>query len=299
MKTSLGFEESDRVLIINADDFGVTGGSNEAVLELLKKKAITSTSVMVPCPLAKVAIDQGLAGLIDFAGIHLALSSTDRQGYKPVYCQEKLRSLVNSSKEFYTDIAYIEFNASVEEVRLELQAQIEYVISKGIHPTHLDSHAGSVIGLHTGRDFLEVVFDLCQQYQLPFNLPRKILDQPFLTEEDKKRLARRIHTAEERGILLIDDMISLPYCFDMKISYDSAKHQLVKLLKSLKPGVTQLTVHPAIITEELIRLTPCYRERDIEYRLLTDVDIIMLLNKESIKLASWRDIRDIQRRNNR
>lgn len=32
----------------------------------------------------------------------------------------------------------------------------------GINPTHLDSHAGSIRGISTGRDFLEITFDLCE-----------------------------------------------------------------------------------------------------------------------------------------
>lgn len=291
MNSKLGFEESDRLLIINADDFGITEGTNEAILALFQLAAITSTSIMIPCPAARDVLNKGDINNIEQAGIHLTLS----QGYKPVYHEVTLHSLVNSDNEFFTDIAYIESNADLDEVRLELQAQIKYAISKGINPTHLDSHAGSIMGLCTGRDFLEIALDLCQEYQLPFNLPRRILMQPFINEEQRERFSERISSAERRGILLIDDMISLPYCLSTNAKYDTVKAQFITMIENLKPGITQLTVHPSIITEELKRLTNCYVEREIEFRLLCDLDIMQLFKMENIKLVSWKDIRDIQR----
>ncbi|MFB9324916.1 polysaccharide deacetylase family protein [Paenibacillus aurantiacus] len=295
MNAKLGFEESDRLLIINADDCGLTEGTNEAILALLQQGAITSTSIMIPCPAAREGLDRGVLHTVKQAGIHLTLSSAENQGYKPVYQEDTLHSLVNADHAFFTDIAYIESHADPDEVRLELHAQIEYAISRGIDPTHLDSHAGSIMGLHTGRDFLEVALDLCQAFQLPFNLPRRILLQPFINQQQRERFAEVISSAEQRGIVLIDDMISLPYCLSSHAEYDTVKAELVTMIQNLKPGITQLTVHPSIMTEELKRLTPCYLEREIEFRLLGDFDIRQLFKQEDIKLVSWKDVRDVQR----
>lgn len=298
MNSQLGFKESERILIINADDFGITQGTNEAILALFQQAAITSTSIMIPCPAAREALNKGHIQTIEQAGIHLTLSSTENQGYKPVFCEKPLHSLINSDNEFFTDIAYIETNADLDEVRIELQAQIKFAISQGIEPTHLDSHAGSIMGICTGRDFLDIALDLCQQYQLPFNLPRRILMQPFFNKEQRERFSKRISSAERRGILLIDDMISLPYCFSTYAEYETVKAQFITMIENIKPGITQLTVHPSIITEELKHLTNCYIEREMEFRLLCDLDILQLFNKENIKLISWKDIRDKQRSTN-
>lgn len=297
MNSKLGFKETDRLLIINADDFGITQGTNQAILELFQRKAITSTSIMIPCPAAIEALNKGELQTIDQVGVHLTLSSAENQGYKPTSPVNRLHSLVNLDNDFYRDIAYIESNADLEEVRLELQAQINQVISGGIDPTHLDSHAGSIMGLCTGRDFLDITLDLCCKYQLPLNLPRRIIMQPFLNKEEKKRFADKISLADRRGIILIDDMISLPYCLG-KVDYEAVKVQFISMIKNLKPGITQLTVHPSIITDDLKRLTNCYMEREMEFRLLCDHDIILLFKQENLKLISWKDIRDLQRSTN-
>ncbi|MFD1909250.1 ChbG/HpnK family deacetylase [Paenibacillus rhizoplanae] len=51
------FSSDDRLLIINADDFGITKGTNEAIVSLFEQQAITSTSIMFPCPAAREAIE--------------------------------------------------------------------------------------------------------------------------------------------------------------------------------------------------------------------------------------------------
>lgn len=153
-----------------------------------------------------------------------------------------------------------------------------------------------MLGLSRGRDFLEIVFDLCEQYRLPFLLPLKAVEQPFFSGKQKELFGARIHSAQRRGIHLIDDLVSLPYCVDASEGYGDIKSRLAGMIKNLQPGITQLTAHPSFVTEELRALTCCYREREAEYRLLKDPDIMQLLETEGIGLLSWQDIRDWQRK---
>lgn len=296
MNNKLGFATDDRLLIINADDFGITQGTNEAVISLFKQGSITSTSIMMPCPAARGAVVQSNQKGLSNVGIHLTLTSSENHSYRPVYQERTLHSLITTDGYFYKDNSYIEKSADPEEVRIELNAQIQRAALLGIDPTHLDSHTGSIMGIFTGCDFLEITFDLCEKYCIPFNLPIRVLEQPFFNNEQKEMFQKRIESAKKRGILLIDDMVSLPYCLNPFDEYDYMKEQLIKLIKNVKPGITQLTTHPSILTEELKALTHCNRERDIEYHLLNDLDIKQLFKNEGIKLVSWKDIRDLQRR---
>ncbi|MBP2114118.1 polysaccharide deacetylase family protein [Paenibacillus silagei] len=294
MISKLGFSSDDRLLIINADDFGITKGTNEAIVSLFEQQAITSTSIMFPCPAAREALKFSNQNILDNIGIHLTLTSGEHHSYSPV-CQERpLKSLINKNGKFHNDISYIEENADDEEVRIELEAQIQSATMLGIDPTHLDSHGGSIMGLYAGNDFLEITFDLCEKYRLPFNLPTRIIEQPFFNNKQKETFRIRINSGRKRGILFIDDVISLPYCCK-PVEYEEMKRQLLTLLKNIKPGITQLTIHPSKITEELKSVTNCYFERGIEYLLLVDPDIKKVLKKENINLISWKEIRDLQR----
>lgn len=291
----LSFGANERLLIINADDFGITRGTNEAIVSLFEENSITSTSIMMPCSDSNQAIEMSIQRGIKNIGIHLTLTSGDLNPFTPVYSKSTLNSLITTEGYFYTDGTVIEKNANEDEVRFELEAQIEAAILKGIEPTHLDSHAGSIMGLFAGRDFLEIAFDLCEKYRIPINLPHRILEQPFFNTDQLSLFQKRINSAKDRKILFIDDIVSLPYCFNPIVEYSTMKNQLVELLKNIKPGITQLTLHPAKITDQLIAITDCYKEREMEYFLLNDIDIKRLINSERIRLISWRNIRDLQR----
>jgi hypothetical protein len=295
MIRKLGFAADARLLIINADDFGITKGTNEAIVDLFEEKAITSTSIMVPCPDSNEAMEISNWKGIKNIGIHLTLTSGEQHPYRPVFHNRDLNSLITEEGNFHIDATLLERNAADDEVRVEIEAQIQSAIVHGIDPTHLDSHGGSIMGLFTGRDFLEITFDLCEKYRLPFNLPTRIVEQPFFNMDQLRRFQKRISSAKERNILLIDDIVSLPYCSNPTATYSEMKKGLTERLKNLKPGITQLTIHPAKITEQLIALTTCYTERELEYLLLNDIEIKQVIINEQITLISWKDIRDIQR----
>jgi len=73
MNSKLGYKQSDRLLIINADDYGITWGTNEAIHTLFQQAAITSTSIMIPCRAAKEALSRSDIQTIEHAGIHLVV----------------------------------------------------------------------------------------------------------------------------------------------------------------------------------------------------------------------------------
>src|SRR5205085_7538505 len=69
----LGYPSDARLLIINADDFGMCYAINDAILRSLKDGVVCSTSVMVPCPWALHAMHL-LAENPDIPfGIHLTV----------------------------------------------------------------------------------------------------------------------------------------------------------------------------------------------------------------------------------
>jgi hypothetical protein len=151
------------------------------------------------------------------------------------------------------------------------------------------------MGLTIGRDFLEIVFDLCEKYELPFNLPLRIIDQPFLSRSQKNLFEQRILSAKRRGIELIDDLIPLPYHLEPGESYDHMRDGLIQQIERCKPGITQIVAHPAKVSSELQALTPHFKKRGLEFQLLNDPRIKHTLQVNHIKLISWKDIRTLQR----
>ena len=52
----LGYPVDARLLIINADDFGICNAVNDAIIQSLKEGVVHSTTLMVPCPWANHAM---------------------------------------------------------------------------------------------------------------------------------------------------------------------------------------------------------------------------------------------------
>jgi predicted glycoside hydrolase/deacetylase ChbG (UPF0249 family) len=52
----LGYPDDVRLLLVNADDFGMCHAINEAIIRSLEEGIVGSCSVMVPCPWALHAL---------------------------------------------------------------------------------------------------------------------------------------------------------------------------------------------------------------------------------------------------
>src|SRR5512138_344567 len=90
----LGYPDDARLLIINADDFGMCHAVNDAVSRTLKHGVVQSTTLMVPCPWALHAMhflrdNPGIA-----FGVHLtAISDPVDYAWGPLTARDKVPSL--------------------------------------------------------------------------------------------------------------------------------------------------------------------------------------------------------------
>lgn len=293
----LGYQKTDRLLIINADDFGMCHAENTATIALLKEGTISSATAMVPCAWFQEAAELFKANPEIDIGIHLTLTSEwKRYKWGPISSKDKVPSLITEHGFFPTDNKTVEQNARTEDLKIELRNQIEKAIRMGLTPTHLDNHMGSLYGLETGRDFLNIVFDLCAEYQLPFRLPINIPDelQATLPPEVVKLFAYRAQQAQAKGVVLIDYLISTT----MKKTYEEFKAGVIEQLKALKPGITELYIHAALPTEEMKAISNAWRHREFEYRIFRDLEVKKVMKDENIILIGWQDLMELQRRKN-
>jgi rRNA-processing protein FCF1 len=70
------------------------------------------------------------------------------------------------------------------------------------------------------------------------------------------------------------------------------------IVKNLKPGVTELYIHAGLPTEELKAVTGSWSTRAQEYEVFTnDPEMKATIQKQGIKVISYRPLRDLQRKN--
>ena len=128
-----------RYLIINADDFGQTDAITDGIAQAARDGILTSTTMLCNGAAAERAARLAAETPSLGVGVHLNLT----QG-RALLARELVPALVRPDGMFrHTPTKWLVASLRAEilrQVRLELAAQIDWLISRGIQPTHLDSH---------------------------------------------------------------------------------------------------------------------------------------------------------------
>lgn len=149
-------------VVINADDFGYSRTVNSAISEALKLRRISSSTIIANGPAVLDALSIAQCHPEASFGIHLNLTE-----FSPLTPPENWRrfNLVDAAGRFNGGIRHL--YPSLHLMRLvarEYDAQIQYLISRGLSPSHLDSHHH----VHTIAWLLPVLVWLQRRYRLPF-----------------------------------------------------------------------------------------------------------------------------------
>src|ERR1051326_2466407 len=170
LNARLGFPSDAKLLIVHADDLGMTHSVNAATIQALESGLVNSGSMMVPTPwfpeIAEYARTHPAADL----GLHLTLTSERIfLRWSPVASADKVPSLRDAAGYFFHDWeSGVHVNAS--EVELEIRAQIDKALAMGLHPTHLDSHQYRLIA--TNKEMFAAFVRVAHDYNLPFFVAR-------------------------------------------------------------------------------------------------------------------------------
>jgi predicted glycoside hydrolase/deacetylase ChbG (UPF0249 family) len=282
----LGYRAEDKLLIVNADDGGMCDSANAAIWEGMQDGLITSATLMVPCPAFPAAADFAVRHPdLDF-GVHLTHTSewkTYRWG--PILPKEQVPGLVDPSDCFWPRVNQedgVYHNSSPAEATREARAQIRAALAAGIDVTHIDSHMGTM--QYHPLYFLRYI-RLGMQFDLPIRMPsRETLDRHHAG------FLRPLVTA--LGIIYPDYLI-----LDVKKEPGKTAQQVwLEQLRQLKPGVTELYIHPALDTDEMRSITHSWSWRNGEFHaFLDDPDIQNYIREEGIILIGYRPLRDLQR----
>src|SRR5712664_4158041 len=276
----LGYAADAKLLIVHADDLAVAHSVDAASFDALNKNAVTSASIMVPCPwlteVASYAKDHPDADL----GLHLTLTSewkTYRWG--PLESRDKVPSLYDLSGYLWPETAPAATNEKSQEAEREIRAQIERAIALGIHPTHLDSHMGV---LFSTPELFAVYIKVAHEYKLPF-LAVRIPNAP----------AQFFSLLSDKDVLTDSVVIANP-----TVHANEWRDFYVNAVKNLKPGLTEMIVHLGHDDAELQAVTldhPDYgslwRQRD--YDVVTSPEFKKAFEENHITLVKWKDLKKL------
>ncbi|HEX2886849.1 polysaccharide deacetylase family protein [Vineibacter terrae] len=227
-----------RSAILHVDDVGMCHGANRAFLELARAGAITSGSVMVPCPwfpeiAEAAAADRGLD-----LGVHLTLTAEwPHYRWRPISTSSPASGLLDDDGYFPRNCAALRRRVVPEAAAIEMRAQIDRALAAGIDVTHIDTHMGAAFA----PGLLEAYLQLGRDYDLPILLPRD-LDSYFsvlnVGDVEHARLTVAIQDLDAAGRPVVDTFRMTPGVPSSEV--DAAYRSL---LTELPPGLTYVALH--------------------------------------------------------
>ncbi len=270
----LGYPADARLLIVNADDFGMCHAINEAILQTLQAGIVSSTSLMVPCPWAPHAMQLLKEHPDTPFGVHLTVIC-DFTNYRwgPLTSKGAVPSLIDEAGYFYGGERMPELlaRAKLDEVEVEFRAQIEAVLAAQLKPTHLDWHCLADGGR---ADIFDLTLGLAKEYGLALRI------------HDRSRAAQ----CQSAGLPTND--------YDVLDSYrlntgDKAAHY-ARLLRALPPGLSEWAVHPSLGNAESQALEPeSWQVRKTDYDFFVSQAAPDILAEEGIVLLDYRALQTL------
>jgi predicted glycoside hydrolase/deacetylase ChbG (UPF0249 family) len=281
----LGYSAQDRLLIVNADDTGLCHSANTAAFQGLEQGLMGSCTVMVPAPgfpeVAEYARTHPQADI----GIHLTHTAewkTYRWG--PILPADQVPTLVDPEGCFWPEVfgeRGVYTHSHPAAVYREAVAQVDKAMAAGIDLTHIDSHMGAMqYALPYALRYIRLALKL----DLPLRMPSQ--------EMCAKQGAKWLRPALRALGLVFPDYLFLE---DGRRGASAAEHWHA-VLRDLKPGVTEIFIHPALATAEMQGITGSWNWRAGEFQtFFDDPETRRIVQEQGLILIGYRPLRDLQR----
>ena len=263
-----------RTLVVNADDLGLTIGVNNGIFDAFDRGILTSASLMANAPAAADAIRRVRNRPAFGTGVHLTLVDGT-----PMLLPDRVPTLVQDDGRFHPSwkpfiVACLRGRVSMQDVERELTAQIECIASDGIAVTHLDAHKH----VHLYPPIFDIAVRLAERFRIPvIRVPYEgtLADLPLFP------WARHAYRqAASRGI-------ATPQFVGRAMTGVMTAGALETAVQRLRPGQTELMVHPGYVDDALRRMpTRLLASRETEVALLTSSEIARVVAAEQILLVS-------------
>jgi predicted glycoside hydrolase/deacetylase ChbG (UPF0249 family) len=284
----LGFSNSERVVVLHADDIGMCQATVTGFEAVVSRSVISAASAMVPCPWfpAVATWCREHAAIADM-GVHLTLNSEWADYRWPPVLGPAVPSLRDDVGYFARYPPAIHERADKREVYLELRAQVDRALACGIDVTHIDSH---IFALRHPA-LIDVYVALSREYRLPGGIVRRPdseLEGMKLPTAQLDDYYRQVGEAEADGLAVFDawDYLSLGGAAERRL--DIGK----RALERLPAGVSVLLSHPAVDTPELRAAVEDWPARVADLELLLSEEWARAVEASGIQVIGMRQIRD-------
>ena len=279
----LGFSDTDRVVIIHADDIGMCQATLTAYSDLMDFGLVSSAATMVPCGWFPATAAYCRAHPEVDMGVHTTITCEwDTYRWGPLTGSHASSGMVDEEGYFWRSSRAVQEHGQPEAVHAELEAQIQRAIDAGINPTHIDTHMGAV----AHEKFMGAYIQSGIAYGLPPLNVRWDADtfkrQRGMDDVSAQAAEQAVLKLEEQGIPLIDHFAGMPLSGDKPLELAQEKFD------ALQPGITHFVLHPAQDTPELRAIAPDWPARVADYELFTSAALRDYVQQQGIQVIGYR-----------
>jgi len=315
----LGWRDGDRVVIIHVDDAGMSHDSDVGVGKSLDAGLATSFSVMMPCPWVPEIMHFITAHPGVDAGLHLTLNSEWKEyRWGPVAGIKLVPGLVDSEGAMWPSVEQTAQHATPDEIEKEIRAQLARALRIGLHPSHLDSHMGTVFASSAfteryikvgAENHIPVMFSgghdilLAEQYRDDaiahlkevgkWKEGTELPENPLLAQA--RAMAESVWNA---GLPVLDDLYNVSYDWKLPAGVQPTDANLRKMkieryaeaFHRLKPGVTQIIVHATETSSTLPYISNSGPTRLGDLLAMVIPELRDAARREGLIFTTWREL---------
>ena len=266
----LGHPADARLIIVSADRMGTTHSSTAGCYRAIREGAATTGTVVMPGVWSRHAAELYRG---EDLGVNLTLNSElDWFRWGPL---TNAPSLLDGDGGFPRTLRDLWDHADLDEVRRECRAQLERAVLWGFDVTHLTTHMGA---MQQRPEFFDVLLNLAVAFDLPVRLESGEAEAnagfPFRS------------LAEAEGIVFPDHF---------RLARGDVRRHAAERLADLAPGVTELSLCPALDEPEIHAVDPRAASGADQLELALSQELAQALADSGATAIGYREMRDAQR----
>ena len=277
VSSKLGYNLNDKLLLIHADDLGLSKSVNETSIKSLLKNTVSSASVIMNAEKIQEIADFSKKNPNIDMGVHLTVTSEWKiHKWGGVLPENDIPSLLNNQNNFYWNKRKFTKYSDLDQLYNELQAQVDLAISMGMNITHIDSHEGALF-------FDPEVFKTYLKIAENNNLIAFVPIQASVHFDD--------NFPKPKHAIIFDQF----FMAEAGIKSEEMEEYYLNILDNLKPGLSQIIVHFGLDNENMKNITVDKIDygskwRETDYKVFNSEKFLSTIKKNNIKIINYRDL---------
>jgi predicted glycoside hydrolase/deacetylase ChbG (UPF0249 family) len=262
------------VLVVNADDFGLSEPINAGIISAFDQGIVRSTSLMPNGQAFDNAVNLAKERPELGVGIHISLVD-----------EKPISSALNGLPTSYKALALCLLTGRIgrRDLTTECCAQIEKVLSTGIRPTHLDSHQH----VHIHPVLSSIIIDLAVQYaipgiRVPLDNSASKLNARGMQIAVSRMLSRMLSKkATNAGLRIVDRF------FGLAESGHITENVILQAIAKSSNGINELMCHPGFGDPQTSGRYKWGYTWDAEVKALCSEQVISAILEHRVTLCSF------------